>query len=38
MIPFLRKMSGRIGNLLGKGWRTRKYDDIKPFQEAKVII
>jgi hypothetical protein len=37
MIPFLKKMLGRIGNPLDKGWRTKKYDDIKPFQKVKVI-
>jgi hypothetical protein len=38
IILILRKILGRIGNILDKGWRTRKYDNIKPFQEAKVII
>jgi hypothetical protein len=36
MIPFLRKMSGKIDNPWDKGWKTKKYDDIKPFQEVKV--
>jgi hypothetical protein len=31
MIPFLRKISGKIGNPLDKGWKTKKYDDIKSF-------
>ena len=36
MIPVLRKMSGKIGNSWDKGWRTKMYDDIKPFPEVKI--
>ena len=36
MIPFLRKMSGKIGNPWDKGTRTKKYDDIKSFLEVKI--
>jgi hypothetical protein len=36
MIPFLRKISGKIGNPWDKGTRTKKYDDIKSFLEVKI--
>jgi hypothetical protein len=36
MIPFLRKIPGKIGNPWDKGRRTKKYDDIKSFLEVKI--
>ena len=36
MIPFLKKMLGKIGNPWDKGWRTKKYDNIKSFLEVKI--
>jgi hypothetical protein len=36
MIPFLRKILGKMGNHWDKGRRTKKYDDIKSFLEVKI--
>jgi hypothetical protein len=39
MIPFLwkQKMKGRAGDFWNEGWKAKKYDDIRPFLEVKII-
>jgi hypothetical protein len=36
MIPFLRNYWAKLATLEIKGWRTKKYDDIKSFQVVKI--
>jgi len=37
MIPFLRNYWAKLATLEIKGRRTKKYDDMKPFQVVKII-